>query len=189
MGQRAVAMDETRARILTAARALILGENAIAGFSMEAVAKQAGVTRVTVYNRFGSKRGLLEELFDEVGARGDLAQRLPPVFAQPDAREALRAYIEVFCEFWEGERALNRRLRGFAALDEEFALAIAARYQRRHRAIETLMRRLNDSAAEERVQTVLALTGFEFYDALAGSRGAPEVASLVFQLVLAALAL
>ena len=187
MGRRQEAMDETRARVLEAARALVVGENALAGFSMESVAKQAGVTRATIYNRFDSRRGLLEALFDEVGARGRLAERLPEVFARTDAREAWREYIALFCEFWEGERALNRRLRGFAALDEEFAAAIAARYKRRRTAIENLLRRLDGSADEARVQTVLALTGFEFYDALAGERGAQEVAPQIFGLVLAAL--
>ena len=189
MGQRQEAMDETRARVLEAARALIVGENALAGFSMEGVAKQAGVTRATIYNRFTSRRGLLEALFDEVGARGQLAERLPEVFARVDAREALRDYVALFCEFWESERALNRRLRGFAALDEEFAAAIATRTKRRRYAIENLLRRLDGSADEARVQTVLALTGFEFYDALAKERGAAEVAPLLFDLVMSALGL
>lgn len=196
MGQRETAMEETRARVLAAARELILGENALVGFSMEAVARQAGITRMTVYHRFGSKRGLLEALFDDMGMRGQLGEKLPDAFSRPDALEALQAYIEVFCDFWESDRVLNRRLRGFAILDKEFAAAIASRYERRHHAIETLLRRLSEhgiksSPAErkELVQTMLALTGFEFYDVLAGERKPQEVASIVFQLVLAALGL
>lgn len=197
MGQRAAAMDETRARIVVAARELILSENALAGFSMELVARQAGVTRVTVYNRFTSRRGLLEALFDEVGGRSRFGERLHEVLARRDAREALRAYIELFCEFWDGNRALHRRLRGFAQLDAEFAAAIASRYERHQHAIESLLRRLhaNDvtpvpETLEEQTQTVMALTGFEFYDVLAGkSRGPQEAAPLLFRLVLAALGL
>ncbi len=193
LGQRETAMEATRARVLAAARELILGENALAGFSMEAVARQAGVTRMTVYQRFGSKRGLLEALFDDMGARGRLGERLPDAFSRPDALEALQAYIEAFCDFWESDRALNRRLRGFAALDKEFAAAIAARYERRHHAIEMLLRRLSGhgitpppAAREALVETLLALTGFEFYDVLAGERTPQEVAPIVFRLVLAA---
>lgn len=196
MGQRAAAMDESRARIVASARELILGKNALTGFSMEAVARQAGVTRVTVYNRFSSRRGLLEALLDEVGARGSLHQRLPEVFSHPEAPDALQAYVEVFCEFWDGDRAIHRRLRAFAQLDAEFAEAMASRYGHHRHAIESLLRRLdadNSTPAsqmlEEQVTTVLALTGFEFYDALAGARTPQEVAPQIYRLLLAALKL
>lgn len=189
-------MEETRVRVLTAARELILGENALSGFSMEAVARQAGVTRMTVYGRFGSKRGLLEALFDEMGMRGGLRETLPAAFAQPDAMDALQAYIAAFCAFWERDRALNRRLRGFAALDREFDAAISSRNDRRYRAFELLLGRLSGQGimpvaaeTEELIQTLLALTGFWFYDVLAGERRAQEVAPIVFQLVLGALGL
>lgn len=192
MGQRVATMDETRARIVAAARELILGENALAGFSIELVARQANVTRMTVYNRFVSRRGLLEALFDEVGASGRMHERMHEVFAHPDAKDALRAYVALFCDFWDGERAMHRRLRAFAQLDEEFASAIASRLERHQHAVETLLRRLGSDASpemEERVQTVMALTSFEFYDVLAGPRDAQEMAPLVLQLVLSALSL
>lgn len=189
-------METTRARVLAAARELILGENALSGFSMEAVARQAGVTRMTVYQRFGSKLGLLEALFDEMGMRGGLRETLPAAFAQSDPMNALQAYIEAFCDFWGSDRALNRRLRGFAALDQEFEAAISSRNERRHHAFEMLLRRLSGhgiapllAESEELIQTLLALTGFGFYDVLAGERSAQEVAPIVFQLVLAVLGL
>lgn len=183
-------------RLLAAARDLILGENALSGFSMEAVARQAGVTRMTVYGRFGSKRGLLEALFDEMGMRGGLRETLPTAFAQPAAVDALQAYIAAFCQFWERDRALNRRLRAFAALDQEFDAVISSRNERRYQAFEMLLGRLSGhgiaplfAEREELIQTLLALTGFSFYDVLAGERGAQEVAPIVFQLVLAVLGL
>jgi len=91
-----------------------------------------------------------------------------------------------------GNFASHRRLRGFAALDAEFAGAIASRYERRHHMIEMLLRRLNLASTapqvlEARVQLVMALTGFEFYDVLAGERGAREVAPLVLKIVMSAL--
>jgi AcrR family transcriptional regulator len=176
---------------------LILSENALAGFSMEAVARQASVTRVTIYHRFGSKRGLLEALFDDMGARGRLAERLPEVFAQDDALEALRLYIEVFCDFWAGDRAVNRRLVGFVALDNEFADAIASRAGRRRSVTEAVLRRMYASGSppppdvfEQQVRVMLALTGFNFYEMLAGETSSPrEVAPIIFELVLAALKL
>lgn len=187
LGQRAIAMDETRARILTAARELILGKNALAGFSMELVARQAGVTRVTVYNRFESRRGLMEALLDEIGGRSHFGEQLHEILARRDRQEALRAYIELFCQFWDDNRALHRRLRGFAQLDEEFAAAIAARYERHQHAIEVLLRRPNTENFDEAVQTVMALTSFEFYDVLAGSRSSKEVAPIIIRLAESAL--
>jgi AcrR family transcriptional regulator len=194
LGLREKAMEETRARVIAAARELILGEDALAGFSLDAVARKAGVTRMTVYHRFGSKRGLLEALFDTMGARGSLGERLSEVFSQPDPLAAFRGYIDIFCDFWEIDRVMNRRLRGFAALDEEFAAAIAYRYERRHHAIEFLLSRLakeeraaSATISEEQVQTVLALTGFEFYDVLAGDRAPQSVAAMIYDLMLSVL--
>src|SRR5688572_6056727 len=59
LAQRAESTERNRRRILDAAYELI----AEAGFhpvSLDAVAERAGVTRVTIYRHFGSKRGLLE---------------------------------------------------------------------------------------------------------------------------------
>lgn len=193
LGKRELDMEETRKRILTAARALILAKGALAGFSLAAVAGRADVTRATVYQHFKSKRGLLEALFDETGKRGRLDKRLPEVFSQPNPVDALRIYVEVFCDFWEDDRLMNRRLRAYATLDKMFAEAIAARYERRRHALDLLLKRLSGqisstSQPEDLVQVVMALTSFEFYDVLAGERSPQEVSPLVFQLVTAALA-
>ena len=72
LGQRQAATDETRARILAAARELLAASDGLTGFSIEAVARQADVARMTVYYQFGSKPGLLEALFDDLAARGQI---------------------------------------------------------------------------------------------------------------------
>jgi AcrR family transcriptional regulator len=58
LGQRQVAADQTRAKILAAARNLLAAESGIAGFTMDAVAREAGVSRMTVYYQFESKTKL-----------------------------------------------------------------------------------------------------------------------------------
>ena len=63
---------ETRARLVAAALA-ILGEPGGHLLSLDAVARAAGVTRLTVYNQFGSRNGLLEAAFDAIAERGNLA--------------------------------------------------------------------------------------------------------------------
>jgi len=66
---RAAAAGITRKRIINAASALLGAPKGFEGFSLDAVARKARVTRLTVYNQFGSRRALLEEVFDDIAAR------------------------------------------------------------------------------------------------------------------------
>jgi AcrR family transcriptional regulator len=104
LGRRQTAVDRTRAAILTAARDLLAsGEPAL---SAAAVAQRAGVSRITVYNRFGSKGGLLRELAEVArsGVTGGPDQ-------QPaDPRERLEQRIATSCARWSADPALFRRL-------------------------------------------------------------------------------
>src|SRR2546422_6186455 len=70
LGRRQAAVDQTRARILKAARALLVARGNT-DFSIEAVARRARVTRATVYQRFGSRPNLLEALFDDLARRSE----------------------------------------------------------------------------------------------------------------------
>jgi AcrR family transcriptional regulator len=67
---REAAASETHARILAAASGLLGAPKGIGGFSLDAVANEARVTRVTVYKQFGSRGALLEEVLDDMAARG-----------------------------------------------------------------------------------------------------------------------
>src|SRR5207245_9070649 len=116
LGQRQAAADETRARILAAARDQLEKE---ASFSIDAVARRADVARMTVYYQFGSKRGLLEALFDLLAARGGLNQ-LTSAFQQPDPKVDLERIIEIFERFWYYVRLVSRRLRAMS--DDALAL-------------------------------------------------------------------
>ena len=69
---RDAAVDVTRTRIMQASRRLLTGGKDLPAFSLDAVAREAGVTRLTVYNQFESKRGLLEAVFDDIAERGGL---------------------------------------------------------------------------------------------------------------------
>src|SRR5262249_41632805 len=68
LGKRQIVADKNRAKIVAAARKLLAGRGS-ASFSMDAVAQKAGVARMTVYHQFGSKRELLEALFDHLAGR------------------------------------------------------------------------------------------------------------------------
>ncbi|TMB68595.1 MAG: TetR/AcrR family transcriptional regulator [Chloroflexi bacterium] len=178
LGQRQAAADETRARILAAARDQLEKE---ASFSIDAVARRADVARMTVYYQFGSKRGLLEALFDLLAARGGLHQ-LPSAFQQPDPKVALERLIEIFARFWSSDRLVLRRLRAMAALDPELDQVLRERSEWLRNGLRVIVSRLPAGGAPiaETVDLLFALTSFENFDVLAGPDRTPEkVAPLV----------
>src|SRR5215216_5933273 len=119
LGERESTIQQTRDRIVEAARALLTTSDGFTSFSIEAVARQANVARMTVYYQFGSKIGLLEAICDTLAANGGMAQ-LANLFRQADPHTALAEYIQIFSQFWDSDRLLARRLRGLASLDHEF---------------------------------------------------------------------
>ena len=179
---REAASSETRARILEAARSL-LSQSGPAAFTIDAVAAAADVARMTVYNQFGSKTGLVEALSDDLAVRGGI-RRLPEAFTAEDAMTGVAILVEVFTSLWSRERALVRPLRALALLDPE--LARSNRDLRRRQALTVLIRRLAsetgrpapaDQAAA--IDLLLALTSFETYENLAAGRSEAAVAQIL----------
>lgn len=84
-------MDRTAENILAAARGQL---EQGAGLSVGAVAQAAGVTRATVYNRFGSRAELLRNLAPPAGAPA------------PD----LQGFLAARCARWAASPALYRHL-------------------------------------------------------------------------------
>jgi AcrR family transcriptional regulator len=195
MGRRQVAADETRARIVTAARDLLAADAGAAGFSIDAVARRANVARMTVYYQFGAKAGLLEALFDDLAARAEIGDRLAAAFRQTDALDALDALVVAFAHFWTRDRLAIRRLHGLAALDPEVERGDRARNERRRHGLRVIVDRLAETsgrpspdARDEVVAVLHMLTSFETFDALAGAERSPEeVVPVVRRLVRAAL--
>jgi AcrR family transcriptional regulator len=196
LGRRQAAAEQTQARIVAAARALLAAPDGVAAFTVDAVAAHAAVARMTVYNQFGSKRGLLEALFDDLAARG-LVDGIRSTFAQPEPRAALAALIAAFVNFWSSDRVVIRRIRGLAAIDPEFERAVRARDERRRGLLQGILGRLAEAhgkpptnARDEAIDVLHTLTSFETFDNLAGATRRPaEVSALVCRLALAALGL
>ena len=194
LGQRQAATEKTRARIISAARELLMENSGYARFSIDAVARQADVARMTVYHQFGSKIGLLEALCDSLAASGGM-QQMATAFKQPEPLDALKEYLLVFGRFWNVDRLVMRRLRALAALDPDFEHVIRTRDEWRRRGVRVLIERLaerhclsNDEALEKVVDMLFTLSSFETYDTLAGpTRSMEEVAPLVYRLARAAL--
>ena len=186
-------VEAGRDRIVAAAREL-LDDDEAEGFSIDAVARRAGVARMTVYNQFESKAGLLEALFDSLALRGPLAD-MADIFRITDPVAALDAYVALFGRFWTLNRRTHRRLRAAAMHDAELAAAIASRNERRRKGVAELIRRLGDRAApvvarEEVATVVFVLLSFDTFDAIAGESRTPEdVVPIVSQSVRAVLGL
>jgi AcrR family transcriptional regulator len=104
LGRRQAAKAGTRSTILAAARDLLtdLGP----GSSLGKVAERAGVSRITVYNHFGSKA----HLFQALAASARPADAGPLAANDATPREQLKSQIALACATWAADPALYRRL-------------------------------------------------------------------------------
>jgi AcrR family transcriptional regulator len=178
LGRRQAAVDDTRSAILAAARAVVAetGPNPALG----AVARRAGVSRITVYNRFGSKAGLIEALRLESlpGPTGSAGG--PP----GEPREQLRARIAAACSAWAGNPDLHRQLQApgppaESPADRTLAELLAASDQLRA-----------GCSIREAEDAIGLLTSFAAFDRLhrGGRRPAAMVADILMRLAQGVLA-
>ena len=196
LGQRQATTEQTRARIINAARELLAESSGFSGFSIDAVAHKADVARMTVYHQFGSKIGLLEALSDSLAAHGGM-EHLADAFRRPEPLDALDEYITVFSHFWSADRLVMRRLRALAALDPDFEHVIRTRDEWRRQGLRVIVQRFAEKhgrpapeALDEAINVLFTLIGFECFDTLAGpTRGIEEVAPMMQRLARAALGL
>ena len=170
---RTAAAAEKRERVIEAAARSLREDASIASFSLDVVAKAAGVTRLTVYHQFGSRRGLLEAVFDDIARQGGLAQ-IPDAMEMSDPRAALDRLVEIFCAFWNRDPAVGR-LHEAMATDPEFAQALLERNERRRKTFDALVRRVAGKTASPRarqdaVDMIFALTSFAMFAMLSRDR-------------------
>jgi AcrR family transcriptional regulator len=171
--RRRVVTERTRARLLKAASAMLAARD---GISLDAVAKKAGVTRLTVYNQFGSRRALLEAVFDDMAKRGGL-HRIREAMTSPDPKTALQQIVVIFCDFWSIHCGALWRLHAASATDPEFEDSLRARNQRRRHLLSVLVDRMIEGGAKrpevasELIDVLFALTSVAFFRELsAGGR-------------------
>lgn len=182
---RDAAASQTKERIVAAAAAILGSAKGVEDFSLEGVAKAAGVTRLTVYNQFGSRRAVLEAVFDAVAVRGGL-HRLAEAMTGPDPHAALARIITIFCEFWSFDPGALGLLHAVGSSNPEFAESVGARNERRRRLLSSLVRRiaqdapLRPKAQRDLVDVLFALTSFAFFAQLtAGGRTAEAACRMI----------
>lgn len=168
--------DSGRERILVAAAA-VLNLDDLGAFSLEAVAKRAGVTRMTVYNHFGSKVALLSATFDLLVER-DAFSRMADVFAQEDLGAAMDAYVGMLGRFYTDNRPLMTKMAGAVRLDADLEEAVRAKNQRRRWGLEKVLTQFGTPkqtavASSELVNALDVLMNFNTFDALAGAERTP----------------
>jgi AcrR family transcriptional regulator len=131
---------ETVDRVLEAAEHLI-AEDRFHTATMDELAAAAGVSRATVFNRFGSKLGVLQTLFTR-GMEGDEMRAIQEALAIDDPVAALEAAIDASCAIWEAYGFVHEQLQAIVVLEPD-ASALVARQREEQRAdLQGLARRL-----------------------------------------------
>lgn len=196
LGRRKQTSAQTRQRILTAARGLLASPRGLSAFTIDAVAKRAGVARMTIYHQFGSKSGLLEALCDTLAVRGGI-QQMGNVYREADPLAAMDQFFAVFAGFWDSDRLVIRRLNSLGALDPVLERVLRGRAERRRQHASALVGRLTETLGRpalesfhEAVAILQTLSSFETFDCLAGAKRSPlAVVPLMQRLARAALGL
>ena len=176
--RRAASAEETRTRILEAARTT-LERGPVGALRVEEVARQAGVARSTVYLLFGSRSGLFDALArflrDSAGFDALIAaSRLPD--ALDNLRASQRAAVAMYAQLPDLARALFT----LAAIDPDAVAAVAAIEDGRRPGMERLANALaaqgylrEDVPLEEAVDILTVITSFQAFDELFRGSGLP----------------
>ena len=143
LGRREASVEETRDRVLRAARD-VFSEEGFFEATLEDVAKRAGVARATVYYQFKSKHGLLEATLEGAVANPSL-NGVRTALDQPNPVEGLRLYVREVCRFWAKDFVFYRNVTALAAVDPEATRAVNAYYLWRREPLLFLTKRLEDA--------------------------------------------
>jgi len=171
LGRREASVDGTAAAILNAARGLV-SEGPASGVTLGAIARRAGVSRITIYNRFGSKAGVLRAIVPTPRS----AAGQPPDGTDP--HDAVRQWLLEACAGWAADPSLYRHLpntseSGDRELEHRLAERLAAADQLRA-----------GCSLREAEDVLAALSSFAVFDLLYkdGRRTPAAVAEILLRL-------
>jgi AcrR family transcriptional regulator len=175
----------TRTRILDAA-ARLARERGPGGFSMDVLAKEAGVARATVYEHFRSKRAVLDALA-ESAAQSIVLDAASS--ADVDPLRALRDTLAEVCRHWSEHAASMRELRTLAAMTGNDVADDAIDPTSLKKLVEALGRGGHLRAhwsEEDAVDALAVLTSYPTYERLQGGERSPDqVEALLAKLAIA----
>lgn len=175
LGKRQAGVDRTKAAVLAAARELVAASGGTQ-LSVGAVARRAGVSRLTIYNRFGSRSGLLRAVAGQAHGR----TLTPPTNGAKDPREELRDRVMAACSSWASDPALFRALPGVTSTGDPAAQKDRGLAERLAGADQ-----LRPGCSLKEAEDVIgALTSFAVFDRLHqdGRRSPAAVAEILMRL-------
>jgi AcrR family transcriptional regulator len=175
--RRADASRATRATVIAAARRLLVSDG-VGAFNLERVAADAGVSRVTIYNQFGSRFGLFEAVAGDLSERGRAEATITAALAVADPRGSLTSLAGALCALWTTDPPLFRRLAGLEEIDAAAREVLGARHELRRGSVRAVVERLATAgllidhlSVDEVAATVEVLTGFGACDLMASRLG------------------
>ena len=180
VNRRQALVEATHTRVLDAA-ARLCRDRSPSGFSMDDVAREAGVARATVYEHFHTKQRLLDELAS-TKARSVTLRGLAEAAAEPDPITALAAVLRAAGRHWSTNEDSVREARRLLGGDSGPMLAQGPSGD--GDCLRALAQRLADAgrlapgwSVADTHGALLLLTSFDAYDTLrrAGSIEPDEV--------------
>jgi AcrR family transcriptional regulator len=127
-------------RVLDAAEQLIR-EDSFHSATMDELAAAAGVSRATVFNRFGSKLGVLQALFARCLESPEMGA-IEEALAIEDPVKALDAVIEAGCAIWEAHGFIVEQLQAIVVLEPEASAPLEQQREEQRADLQGLTRRL-----------------------------------------------
>src|SRR5258708_7990968 len=177
LGKRQAGVDGWRGGVVGGAREVGAGGGG-SKLSVGAVARRAGVSRLRIYNRFGSRSELLRAVAGEAHRRTGAAPAAAGDVEDP--RQQLRDRIASACASWASDPALFRALPAVTTAGDPAALKDRALAERLASADQ-----LRPGCSLKEAEDVIgALTSFEVFDRLHqdGRRSSAAVAEILMRL-------
>jgi len=163
----------TRTRIVDAAGRLTR-ERGASGFSMDVLAKEAGVARATVYEHFRSKRAVLDELASSIARTVTMDENR---VATSDPLVALRDVLGAVCRHWsEHEERMNglRTLTALTGGDQAGEGIDEKQLKRLVEALASAGQMRTHWTVDEATDALGALTSYSTYERLRRAPRTPE---------------
>jgi AcrR family transcriptional regulator len=127
-------------RVLAASERLIR-DDAFNSATMDEIAAAAGVSRATVFNRFGSRLGVLQALFTRCLESPQMAA-IEEALAVEDPVAALEAMIEAGCAVWEANGHIEEQLQAIVVLEPGAGALVERQREEQRNDLQGLARRL-----------------------------------------------
>jgi AcrR family transcriptional regulator len=133
-------LPESVERVLAAAERSIR-ENQFHSATMDELATAAGVSRATVFNRFGSKLGVLQALFTRA-MEGAEMEKIREALELEDPVASLETLIEAACAIWESQGYIHEQLQAIVVLEPDASVLVKQQREEQRADLQGLARRL-----------------------------------------------